>query len=77
MAPGSGRLTKTQECSSRTIECSGERRTLKAFNLAGTRFDSLRPAERRWGEASLGKEETSRPVGVSGRALLLGVAWSC
>ena len=71
MAQSSGRLTKaSQECSSRTIEYVAGIRTLKAFNLAGTRFDSLRASFEELRKASLGKEEASRPVGVFGRALL-------
>ena len=79
MAQSSGRLTEaSQECSSRTIEYVAGIRTLKAFNLAGTRFDSLRASFEELRKASLGKEEASRPVGVFGRALLLaGAAWSC
>ena len=75
MAQSSGRLTKaSQECSSRTIEYVAGIRTLKAFNLAGTRFDSLRASFEELRKASLGKEEASRPVGVFGRALLLAGA---
>ena len=75
MAQSSGRLTKaSQECSSRTIEYVAGIRTLKAFNLAGTRFGSLRASFEELRKASLGKEEASRPVGVFGRALLLAGA---
>lgn len=59
-----------QECDSKSIEYVGGILTLRAFGLAGVRFDALKRSFDNLRKVSIRKEAASRPVGIFGRLIL-------
>lgn len=71
MGSSSETLTKaSQEATSRSVEYAGGMATLRAFGMAGARFDALRQSFEQLRAASVGREAASRPVAVFGRAII-------
>ncbi|MFT3983261.1 MAG: ABC transporter ATP-binding protein [Lachnospiraceae bacterium] len=67
----SGKLLKAQQdAASSILEYVGGIQTLKAFNMAGTQFETLKTSFSRQHKHSVGMEMAAAPVGMLGRFVL-------